>query len=200
MIGATVLTAELAAIGNWDLSTTVTVDGECVDLVIGAGSCFTVVLVTVTAVDLTWPVFGTEKFAQAEAVVFAGAVGSKGASVFGTEGKFTAVFEAEIGLLVTVTAGSAKLETVVSWLDSDLGSEQANEFGNGARFGFKSAEEKVVKVVALVTEVTRSSMKISSFESWPESSLSKGLKSIIPPVDNFIPKRSRSGKATESDS
>ena len=74
----------------------------------------------------------------------------------------------------------------MSWLDSDLGSELANvcAFGNGARFGFKSAEEKVVKVVALVTEVTRSSMKISSFESWPESSLSKGLKLIIPPVDN----------------
>ena len=70
----------------------------------------------------------------------------------------------------------------MSWLDSDLGSE-LEKFGNGARFGFKSAEEKVVKVVALVTEVTRSSMKISS-ESWPESSLSKGLKSIIPPVDN----------------
>ena len=137
MIGFGFITVELTVIGNCDLSTTVAVEGDCVDLVIGEGSCFTVVLVT--AVELTWPVFWTEKFAQAETVVFAGAVGLKGASVFGTEGKFTAVFE--IGLLVTVTAGSAKLETVVSWLDSDLGSE-LEKFGNGARFGTRADEKE----------------------------------------------------------
>ena len=78
------------------------------------------------------------------------AVVLRGASVFGTDGKDTGVTD----------------ETVVKADDSDFGS------GNGARFGFKSAEEKVVKVVAFVTEVTRSSMKISS----PKLSLFKSLK------------------------
>lgn len=78
------------------------------------------------------------------------AVVLRGASVFGTDGKDTGVTD----------------ETVVRADDSDFGS------GNGARFGFKSAEEKVVKVVAFVTEVTRSSMKISS----PKLSLFRSLK------------------------
>ena len=51
MIGFVFITVELTVIGNCDLSTTVTVEGDCVDFVIGEGSCFTVVLVT--AVELT---------------------------------------------------------------------------------------------------------------------------------------------------